>query len=162
MKLIPQNGFSRDHDVILEFHPNPQIKAYPPHACCDSVRGEDSGILPWPISKELSPFLESIERPCRQPELLPPPRHEGSSPLWCRWKSDGDPGPLSLSVNNEIETLFAIETLFTTPWIVACPKLLCPWDFQARVLEWVAIFFFFFQGIFPTQVSHIVDRHFTI
>ena len=64
-ETIPQNGFSRDHDVILEFHPNPQIKAYPPHACCDSVRGEDSGILPWPISKELSPFLESIERPCR-------------------------------------------------------------------------------------------------
>ena len=45
-ETIPQNGFSRDHDVILEFHQNPQIKAYPPHACCDSVRGEDSGILP--------------------------------------------------------------------------------------------------------------------
>ena len=70
-----------------------------------------------------------------------------SSPLWCRWKSDGDPGPLSLSVNNEIETLFAIETLFTTPWIVACPKLLCPWDFQARVLEWVATFFFFSRNL---------------
>lgn len=64
-ETIPQNGFNRDHAVILEFHPNPQIKGCPPHACCDSVRGGDSGILPWPISKELSPPKESVEKPCR-------------------------------------------------------------------------------------------------
>ena len=31
-------------------------------------------------------------------------------------------------------------------------RLLCPWDFQARVLEWVAIPFC--RGIFPTQGSN--------
>ena len=28
--------------------------------------------------------------------------------------------------------------LFVTPWTIAC-QLLCPWNFQARILEWVAI-----------------------
>ena len=31
--------------------------------------------------------------------------------------------------------------LFATPWIVACTKLLRPWDFQGIVLEWIAISF---------------------
>lgn len=30
---------------------------------------------------------------------------------------------------------------FAAPWTVAC-WLLCPWDFQGRILEWVAIFIF--------------------
>ena len=37
--------------------------------------------------------------------------------------------------------LLSRAQLFATPWIVACTELLCPWDFQARVLEWVAISF---------------------
>ena len=50
--------------------------------------------------------------------------------------------------------------LFVTPWIVACTKLLRPWDFQGKVLEWVAISFSR-ESSRPrdrTQVSHIVDR----
>ena len=55
--------------------------------------------------------------------------------------------------------------LFATPWIVACTKLLCPWDFSRQeVLEWVAISFArkSSQPRDRTQVSHIVDRRFTI
>ena len=39
--------------------------------------------------------------------------------------------------------------LFATPWIVACTKLLCPWDFQGKStgVGW----HFLLQGIFPTQ-----------
>ena len=55
--------------------------------------------------------------------------------------------------------------LFVTPWIVACTKLLHPWDFQGTsVLEWVAISFSR-ESSQPrdwTQVSHIVDRCFTV
>ena len=28
--------------------------------------------------------------------------------------------------------LFSPDQLFATPWIVACTKLLCPWDFQGK------------------------------
>ena len=45
-------------------------------------------------------------------------------------------------------------------WTVACTKLFCPWDF----LEWVAISFYR-ESSRPrdwTQVSCIVDRHFTV
>ena len=31
---------------------------------------------------------------------------------------------------------------FGTPWIVACQVPLCLWDSQAKILEWVVIFFF--------------------
>ena len=31
--------------------------------------------------------------------------------------------------------------LFTTPWAVQPTRFLCPWDFQATMLEWVAIAF---------------------
>ena len=42
--------------------------------------------------------------------------------------------------------------LFATPWIVACPKLLRPWDFQGKSTEVGC--YFFLQGIFPTQGSN--------
>ena len=47
--------------------------------------------------------------------------------------------------------------LFATPWIVACTKLLHPWDFQGKS---TAISFSreFSQPRDWTQVSHIVDR----
>ena len=54
--------------------------------------------------------------------------------------------------------------LFATPWIVACPNLLCPWDFQGKSTRVGC--HFLLQGISQprdrTQVSHIVDRRFTI
>ena len=31
--------------------------------------------------------------------------------------------------------------LFVTPWTVSSARLLCPWSFLARILEWVAISF---------------------
>ena len=44
------------------------------------------------------------------------------------------------------------------------PRLLCPWIFQAIVLEWIAIFFSrgSSQSRDRTRVSHIVDRSFTV
>ena len=39
--------------------------------------------------------------------------------------------------------------LFATPWIVACTKLLCPWDFQGKSTR--VDCHFLLQGIFPTQ-----------
>ena len=39
--------------------------------------------------------------------------------------------------------------LFAIPWIVACPKLLRPWDFQGKSIEVGC--YFLLQGIFPTQ-----------
>ena len=39
--------------------------------------------------------------------------------------------------------------LFATPWIVACTKLLHPWDFQGKNTGVGC--HFFLQGIFPTQ-----------
>ena len=54
--------------------------------------------------------------------------------------------------------------LFVTPWIVACSKLLCPWDFQGKSTG-VGCHFLLQGPSQPrdrTQVSHIVDRRFTI
>ena len=42
--------------------------------------------------------------------------------------------------------------LFVTPWIVACTKLLRPWDFQAKSTGVGCRFLL--QGIFPTQGSN--------
>ena len=42
--------------------------------------------------------------------------------------------------------------LFATPWIVACTKLLCPWDFQGKSTGVGC--HFLLQGIFPTQGSN--------
>ena len=42
--------------------------------------------------------------------------------------------------------------LFATPWIVACTKLLCPWDFQGKIIGVGC--HFLLQGIFPTQGSN--------
>ena len=47
-----------------------------------------------------------------------------------RWLRAAEPCPHSLSR----------VRLFDIPWTVVL-QLLCPWDFQARVLQWVAIFF---------------------
>ena len=65
-----------------------------------------------------------------------------------------------------IETIvksFSSAQLFATPWTIACTKLLHG-IFKARVLEWVAISFSreSSQPRDRTQVSHIVDRRFTI
>ena len=60
--------------------------------------------------------------------------------------------------------LFSRAQLFATPWTVACTKLLRPWDFQGKSTGVGC--HFLLQGIFQprdwTQVSHIVDRRFTI
>ena len=42
--------------------------------------------------------------------------------------------------------------LFATPWIVACTKLFCPWDFQSKSTGVGC--HFLLQGIFPTQGSN--------
>ena len=42
--------------------------------------------------------------------------------------------------------------LFATPWIAACTKLLCPWDFRGK--STVVGCHFLLQGIFPTQGSN--------
>ena len=42
--------------------------------------------------------------------------------------------------------------VFVTPWIVACTKLLCPWDFQGKSTGVGC--HFLLQGIFPTQGSN--------
>ena len=42
--------------------------------------------------------------------------------------------------------------LFATPWIVACTKLVCPWDFQGKSTGVCCDFLF--QGTFPTQGSN--------
>ena len=41
---------------------------------------------------------------------------------------------------------------FVTPWIVACTKLLCPWDFQGKSTGVGC--HFLLQGTFPTQGSN--------
>ena len=45
--------------------------------------------------------------------------------------------------------LLSHARLFATPWIVACTKLLRPWDFQGKSTEVGC--HFLLQGIFPTQ-----------
>ena len=42
--------------------------------------------------------------------------------------------------------------LFATPWAVACPRLLHPWDFLGKSTEVGC--HFLLQGIFPTQGSN--------
>ena len=48
--------------------------------------------------------------------------------------------------------LLSHARLFATPWIVACTKLLCPWDFQGKSTGMGC--HFLLQGIFPTQGSN--------
>ena len=45
--------------------------------------------------------------------------------------------------------LLSRARLFATPWIVACTKLLCPWDFQGKITGVGCLFLL--QGIFPTE-----------
>ena len=45
--------------------------------------------------------------------------------------------------------LLSRARLFATPWIVACTKLLHPWDFQGKTTGVGC--HFLLQGIFPTQ-----------
>ena len=76
---------------------------------------------------------------------------------------------LGRKVMTNLDSIFKSEVsqscrLFVTPWTVACPKLLCPWDFQSKSTGMGC--HFLLQGISQprdrTQVSHIVDRRFTI
>ena len=48
--------------------------------------------------------------------------------------------------------LLSRARLLVTPWIVACTKLLCPWDFQGKSTGVGC--HFLLQGIFPTQGSN--------
>ena len=48
--------------------------------------------------------------------------------------------------------LLSRAQLFATPWIVACTKLLRPWDFQGKSTGVGC--HFLLQGIFPTQGSN--------
>ena len=48
--------------------------------------------------------------------------------------------------------LLSRAPLFATPWIVACTKLLHPWDFQGKSTG--VCCHFLLQGIFPTQESN--------
>ena len=48
--------------------------------------------------------------------------------------------------------LLSRARLFATPWIVACTKLLGPWDFQGKSTG--VDCHFLLQGIFPTQGSN--------
>ena len=53
--------------------------------------------------------------------------------------------------------------LFAIPWTVVT-RLICPWNFQARALEWVAMSFSrgSSQPGDQTRVSHIAGRRFTL
>ena len=59
---------------------------------------------------------------------------------------------LSLAVIKVKVKLLSHARLFATPWIVACTKLLCPWDFQGKSTGVGC--HFLLQGIFPTQGSN--------
>ena len=52
---------------------------------------------------------------------------------------------------SEVKSLSRAQ-LFATPWIVACTKLLRPWDFQGKSTG--VGYHFLLQGIFPTQGSN--------
>ena len=51
----------------------------------------------------------------------------------------------------KVKSLSPVQ-LFATPWIVACTKLLHPWDFQGKSTAVGCRFLL--QGIFPTQGSN--------
>ena len=53
--------------------------------------------------------------------------------------------------------LLSRARLFVTPWIVACTKLLSPWDFQGKSTGVGC--HFLLQGIFPTQGSNLGLSH---
>ena len=59
---------------------------------------------------------------------------------------------LSLAVIKVKVKLLSHARLFATPWIVACTKLLCPWDFQGKSTGVGC--HFLLLGIFPTQGSN--------
>ena len=71
------------------------------------------------------------------------------------------PRPLDMWPINEIRVLLSC-VFFPIPWSIAA-RLLCTWDFQARILEWVAIPHFRGSS-WPrdqTHVSCITGRFFT-
>ena len=64
---------------------------------------------------------------------------------------------LVLLLKNDIQRIVKVKSLsrarlFATPRIVACTKLLCPWDFQGKSTGVGC--HFLLQGIFPTQGSN--------
>ena len=60
------------------------------------------------------------------------------------------------SAVDQVESL-SHARLFATPWIVACIKLLRPWDFQGKSTGVGC--HFLLQGIFPTQGSNLGLSH---
>ena len=54
-------------------------------------------------------------------------------------------------VKVKVKSLSCVR-LFATPWAVACPRLLHPWDFLGKSTEVGC--HFLLQGIFPTQGSN--------
>ena len=61
------------------------------------------------------------------------------------------PSRVLLKVKVKVKSLSRAR-LFAAPWIVACTKLLCPWDFQGNNTGVGC--HFLLQGIFPTQGSN--------
>ena len=69
---------------------------------------------------------------------------------------------LVLLLKNDIQRIVKVKSLsrarlFATPRIVACTKLLCPWDFQGKSTGVGC--HFLLQGIFPTQGSNPALSH---
>ena len=61
------------------------------------------------------------------------------------------PGKIEKVKWSEVK-LLSRARLFATPWIVACTKLLHPWDFPGKSTGVGC--YFLLQGIFPTQGSN--------
>ena len=56
-----------------------------------------------------------------------------------------------ITLKVKVKSLSCVR-LFATPWAVACPRLLHPWDFLGKSTEVGC--HFLLQGIFPTQGSN--------
>ena len=61
------------------------------------------------------------------------------------------PSRVLLKVKVKVKSLSRAR-LFAAPWIVACTKLLCPWDFSGKSTGVGC--HFLLQGTFPTQESN--------
>ena len=72
-------------------------------------------------------------------------------PTYCNWVCTTTKRSSVLQLRPcRVPSRFSRVLLFVTPWPT---RLLCPWDSQARTLEWVAMPPL--QGIFPTQGSNL-------
>ena len=74
--------------------------------------------------------------------------------LFGRWGNDT--ASYRKKETKKVESL-SCARLFAIPWIVACTKLLHPWDFQGKSTGVGC--HFLLQGIFPTQGSNPGPSH---